>query len=556
VHTGDEITIGDESLGILTVAEFLRVEAFSKARLRVNTVPDPDGSPTVKLYLVSGTMLQELQRQVDQQVDVTMETYWVTIRAVSTACLVSVDDHEGTWVVVFYGEAEVEAQGHTAVVRTGQATWVEPYKEPRPPFDVSVTAVDAWANRARQVEEEVESIQQVIAASLTPTPTPTSTPTPTPMPTPTPTSTPTSTPTATPTLIPGKAHLISDLQISNLSPLVGESVEATFKVRNYGEQAFKAAKLLVKGQGPDGSIQDFRPREDFSLAPGAEDTYSESRSFSSSGRHWFTPYYSPDGVSWNDITWPDGRTSYVYINVVPDYPPQVTVSVKPATIYREAELGIRVTASDDIGLESIRWWSEGTGDESLDSGGEFVYDGGVTSFDKSWSQKWTGKKGKFTIHAQARDSASQLSSVVSAAITVLPTEKFSLLSGGEPFNDALVQVAMGLALNWPALREEVGEVVLVDFDSEETLADPKEAEYNPNLARSLLAQTGHERFDAVILYDSGDEPATELAEAVANDLNAVNISAARRGIASANARTRFADMIAAGESGFLIERRK
>jgi len=137
-----------------------------------------------------------------------------------------------------------------------------------------------------------------------------------------------------------------------------------------------------------------------------------------------------------------------------------------------------------------------------------------------------------------------------------PIVATSVLSGGEPFNDALVQVAMGLAINWPTLREKVGEVVLVDFDSEETLIDPKEAEYNPNLARSLLAGTGHDRFDAVILYDSGDDPATELADAVANYLSAVNISAARRGVASADARTRFADMIAAGESGFLIERRQ
>jgi hypothetical protein len=349
--------------------------------------------------------------------------------------------------------------------------------------------------------------------------------------------------------------LISDLEISNLSPLVGERVKATFKVRNYGEQAFKAAKFLVKGRGPDGSIQDFRPIDNFPLEPGAEDTYSEYRSFAAPGRHWFTPHYSPDSVNWRDITWPGDRTSYVYINVVPDYPPQVRISVEPSTIYKEATFVIKVTASDDIGLQSIRWWSEGTGDGSLNQGGEFVYDGGIGSFDRSWSRIWTGNKGKFTIYAQAYDTAGQRSSRGSTTITVLPADKFSLLIGGESFSDTSVQVAMGLAINWAALREDIGEVVLVDFDSGETLAGPTKPAYDPDLARRLLTQIDYSRFDAVLLYDSGDEPATELAEAIVNYLSAVNISAERRGVASANARTQFDTIIAGGDNGLLIKRR-
>jgi hypothetical protein len=351
-------------------------------------------------------------------------------------------------------------------------------------------------------------------------------------------------------------QLTSDLWISNLSPLVGEHVKATFSVRNAGQQSFKAAKLLVKGRGPDGSIQDFRPRDDFSLDPGAEDTYSEYRSFDAPGQYWFTPHYSPDGVNeWHDITWPDGRTSYVYISVVPDYPPQVSLSVEPSTIYKGADLVIKVTASDDIGLQSVRWWSVGTGDGALDQGEEFAYGGGTGPVDRSWSRTWTGNKGKFNIYAEARDTANQQSSRASTMITVLPTEKFTLLSGGEPLADASVQVAMGRAINWAALREKVGEVVLVDFDSGETLAGPKEPEHNPDLARRLLAETDDGRFDAVLLYDSGDVPATELAEAVAGYLNGVGISVERRGVASANARTHFTAMLAADESGFLIERR-
>ena len=548
---GDEINTGDTGLAILTFADFLKVEAFSKTRLQVKELTDHDGPRTVKFHLDSGTTLQQLQPQVDQQVTVITETDWATIRAVPKACLVSVDDNHVTWVVVFYGEAEVEAQEQTVVVRTGQATWVEPNKPPRPPIAVDLWAVEDWMD-GLQGGAEVTSVQTVIT-TLTPTPTSTTKPIPNLTPTPTPTSTSTPTPTATPTPKPANVRLTYELQISNLSPLVGERVKATFKVYNYGEQPFKATKFLVKGRGPDGSIQDFRPIDNFSLDAEKEYTYSEYRSFSAPGQYWFTPHYSPNGVSdWSDVTWLDNRTSYVYINVVPDYPPQVKISVEPSAIYKEAKFVIRVTASDDIGLQSVRWWSEGTGDESLNQGGKLVYDGGVGSFDKSWSLTWAGNKGMFTIYAEARDTAGQQSSRASTMITVLPTEKFTLLSGGEPLADASVQVAMGRAINWAALREEVGEVVLVDFSSGETLAGPKEPEYDPDLARRLLDQAD---FDAVLLYDSGDEPATELAEAVARYLNGVGISVERRGVAQANARTYFADMIVAGESGLLIERR-
>ena len=552
LRVGDEINIGDKGPGSLNFADFLRVEAFSKTRLKVQELTDHDGTRTVKFHLDSGTTLQELQRQVDKQVDVIIETDSATIRAVSTAYLVSVDDDGVTWVVVFYGEAEVTAQEQPMVVRTGQATWVEPNKPPRPPIAVDLWAVEEWMDELR-VDAEVSSVQTVIA-TLTPTPTSTGTPTPTLTPTSTPTLTPTPTPTATPTPKPANVRLTSELQISDLSPLVGDRVEATFKVYNYGEQPFKATKFLVKGRGPDGSIQDFRPIDNFSLDPGKEYTYSENRSFSSPGQYWFTPHYSPDGVSdWSDVTWLDNRTSYVYINVVPDYPPQVTLSVEPSTLYKKAELAIKVTASDDVGLQFVRWWIKGPEGEDLGKEGKFDYDGGTQSIDKSWSLTWNGEKGKFTIYAEAHDTAGQQSSRASTMITVLPTEKFSLLSGGEPLADASVQVAMGRAINWAALREEVGEVLLVDFSSGETLAGPKEPEYDPDLARRLLDQAD---FDAVLLYDSGDEPATELAEAVARYLNGVGISVERRGVASANARTQFADMIAADESGFLIERRQ
>jgi len=215
--------------------------------------------------------------------------------------------------------------------------------------------------------------------------------------------------------------LISNLEISNLNLFVEESVKATFKVRNYGEQTFTATYFGVKGRGPDGSTQDFPWTENVSIAPGAEYTYSGSGSFSAPGEYWFTPNYSPDGAKWLDITWPDGRTSYVedVTVVTQDNPPVVEgVYVEPATIHPGDEFRIKLTASDDFGLQSIRWRIEGTADAYFDNGDEADC-GGITWCELNWSLKWAGKDGQFTIYAQALDTASQLSSIGSTTINVL-----------------------------------------------------------------------------------------------------------------------------------------
>ncbi len=428
VGTGDEINTDENGLGILTFPDFLRVEIFVETGLQVKAAPDPDASPIVKLYLALGTTLQELQERAGERVVVVIETDWATITSVSTEYLISVDEDGVTSVVVYEGAARVEAQQRAVIIQAGQATYVKPREMPRLPGDVEMSAVDDWVSAARQ-PEEVGSIQPVIFPS-TVTPTSTSTPT----------RTPTSTPTATPTPRPADVRLTSDLQITNLSPLVGESVDATFKVRNYGEQTFTARYFGVKGRGPDGSIQDFFMIENFSLAPGGEYTYLHNRAFSEPGEYWFTPHHSPDGTTWLDITWLDGGVSYVSSTVVQDKPPVVEgVYVEPTTIHRGDEFRIRLTASDDVGVQSIRWRIEGAADAYFDTGDEADC-GGMTWCELNWTLKWTGKAGQFTVYAQARDTTGQLSSVGSAAITVLPSaEETSLSTGGGSFDDESVR---------------------------------------------------------------------------------------------------------------------
>lgn len=396
------------------------------------------------------------------------------------------------------------------------------------------------------------------AAPKTPTPLPTSTPTtaPTVSPTPLPTSTATDTPTVAPSPTPPRppdVRLLSDLQISNLKPLVGEVITATFKVYNYGGQTFTAWRFGVKGRGPDDSIQDFYMIPDFSLQPGNGDTYLHSRSFPKPGRYWFTPHYSPDGTNWLDVTWPDGRTSRVEITV--DSPPVVeAIFLQPSKILQGDAVVIRVVASDDFGVQSVRWWSKDTGDYYLDKGQDAAC-GGVTRCDHSWpALKWTGQDGEFFIFAEARDVAGQPSTIVSAKITV--AARFSLSIGGGAFASESVQNAMGFGINWAALRREVGEVVLVDFLSGDTLPGPSGMAYRPDSARELLAGAGYpDGFEVVLLYDPDDELADKLVGLVSSQLSVIGVRSEHLWVATADARSRFTSVIAAGDNGLLIERR-
>ncbi len=175
----------------------------------------------------------------------------------------------------------------------------------------------------------------------TPTPTPTGTPTPTRMPTPTrtPTSTPTRTPPPRPTdtprpSAPARAVLTSDLVVSPTNPQPGQSVNARFTVRNIGGQTFTARYFGVKGRGPGGTNYDFLWMENFTLGPGQEFTYDANRSLDQAGRYEFVPQYSPDGRTWVDLTWPDGRSSRVTVEVgtpAPPPPPPLPPGTQPCS---------------------------------------------------------------------------------------------------------------------------------------------------------------------------------------------------------------------------------
>jgi hypothetical protein len=597
VGTGDQINTDDNGLGILTFADFLRVEVFRRTGLQVKAAPDPNAPAIVKLYLALGTTLQQLQRQAGQRVDVTTDTGWATIRAVSTTYLISVDDDEVTWVVVFDGEVEVEAQGQTVVVRAGQATWVEPGQPPHAPIDVDLGATEEWLDSLRGTGE-VGPIQPVIVPPeeedrtepwlevwYSP-------------------SEPNEEQAVTVIAEAGDDESGLDrieIQMPG-QPLVTcreSSCEATGGPYSAGEFSYEVwvfdgagnvtyreVSITVVPREEEDRTDPWlevwhspgEPNEEQAVTvlaeAGDDDSGLDRIEIQMPGQPLATCRESPcettggpysagefgyevrafDRVG--NVAYREGHFAVAAISVQNNPPVVVEVYVEPTTLYERGMFRLSVSASDDTGLQSIRWWIEGTGDDDLDRGDEASCDG-MTWCEPNWlGLKWTGRDGQFAIYAQARDTAGQLSSVESTTINVLPpAARFSLLIGGGPFSDEWVQDTLGFAIDWSALREEIGEVVLVDFLSGETLAGPTEPAYDPELAKALLEEVGYDGFDTALLFDPGDELAVKLAEWVASYLYDVEIRPNFLEVPPADAHATLTEIIEAGESGLLIERR-
>ncbi len=599
VGTGDQINTDSYGVGILKFSAFLRVKIFRKTGLQVEAAPDPSASPIVKLYLALGTTRQELQRRAGQAVDVTTKTGWATIRAKGTAYLVSVDDDEVTWVVVFDGEVEVEAQGQTVVVRAGQATWVEPGQAPHSPIDVDIDEVERWLERLGGTGD-VGPIRPVIQPSEEEDGT-----------------NPWLEVGRWPEEVDGTQEVTVGVEAGDdesgldrieiqmpgqrLVTCRGSSCEATGGPYSAGEYGYEVAAFdnagnvthqegsftvvsreaedqtdpwLEVGHWPEemdetqevtvsveaGDDESGLDRIEIQM-PGQRLVTCKDSSCEATGGPYSAGEYGYEVAAFDRAGNVAYRKGYfaVAATVVQDNPPVVEgVYVEPSTIYQEEQFRITLVASDDIGLESIWWQMKGTGDDYFDSGDEADC-GGITWCELSWSLEWTGREGEFPVYARARDTAGQLSNVESTTITVLApsaTARFSLSIGGGPFYDESVQKALGFGIDWAALRDGIGEVVLVDFLSGKTVAGPTEPAYSLDRAKEILADTEYYYgFGMVLMFDSGDELTAELAKWVASYLGDLGIDPEFLWIDPADARAKLAAMIEAGESGLLLERR-
>jgi hypothetical protein len=128
---------------------------------------------------------------------------------------------------------------------------------------------------------------------------------------------------------PGRLVLVEGLRISNTNPQVNQSVNARFRVRNDGGQPITARYLGVKGRYSSGATYDFHWIENLTLQPGQEYTYDVNRSFDRTGSYSLTPNWF-DGTNWRDLTFANGSTSYVTINVASAPAPPTITPVPPS----------------------------------------------------------------------------------------------------------------------------------------------------------------------------------------------------------------------------------
>ncbi len=136
----------------------------------------------------------------------------------------------------------------------------------------------------------------------------------------------------TPTPAPAQVVLVVGLSITPPSPGASQWVNARFTVRNMGGQTFAPRYFGVKGRGPGDSNYDFLWMENFTLGPGQEFTYDANRPLGPPGRYCFTPQYSPDGMTWHDIRWPNGNANTLCLTAegTPTPTPTDTPTATPA----------------------------------------------------------------------------------------------------------------------------------------------------------------------------------------------------------------------------------
>jgi hypothetical protein len=132
---------------------------------------------------------------------------------------------------------------------------------------------------------------------------------------------------------PGVLQLSQGLSLSTTAPTPGQSVTASFKVKNVGGMAMTLQNLSAGARlGADwnGTNVDFPAATNITLQPNQEISYQQSRSFDAGGSYFAEPVVQING-QWGGIPLSNGGFSRVNFSIaVPGLPPVPAPPAAPA----------------------------------------------------------------------------------------------------------------------------------------------------------------------------------------------------------------------------------
>jgi pimeloyl-ACP methyl ester carboxylesterase len=102
---------------------------------------------------------------------------------------------------------------------------------------------------------------------------------------------------------PGRLRVIEALHMRSTNLLIGESISASFKIKNMGSSALHLEKLTAgvrRGSDWDGEQADFPHVSNITLQPNEEYSYQQSRSFDTAGEYFAHPLVKTNG-QWGGI---------------------------------------------------------------------------------------------------------------------------------------------------------------------------------------------------------------------------------------------------------------
>ncbi len=174
---------------------------------------------------------------------------------------------------------------------------------------------------------------------------------------------------------------ITSLSVLPTNPKVGESVKATFKVRNIEACDWVAHWLGVGGRGPGGDqdYQDFKLYDPLPIAAGGEYSYSETRTFDKPGHFTFFVYSQNSEIIADSAS--IVRTAA--IDVAPCDPnvslsKAITFTPNPAIVGDSVNMSVTVTNTGCAEFRTTKLWIDfyaPATDIVIPPGGSYTYTG-------------------------------------------------------------------------------------------------------------------------------------------------------------------------------------